>query len=261
MGGNMYPTGNPDRAPVRCSLPVSYYHGGIEAAVGVVFALWGCETQGEGQFVDVALQETMLMPNMTSPTQFPLTGQKGSRAGAGFRGGRAFFHELWPCADGYVSFALRGGPARIPGIIAMVQYIDECGLAPAALKQRDWAKYNHNLITQEEVDEIEGAIGAFFRTKTMAELFAAACDRNLMLAPANTAREILASRQLAAREYFVQLDDPGRGITLTYPGAFAKTSLGGVGVRCPAPRLGQHNGEVYGALGLDTAALAAEGIM
>ncbi len=45
MGGNMYPTGNPDRAPVRCSLPVAYYHGGIEAAVGVVFALWGRETQ------------------------------------------------------------------------------------------------------------------------------------------------------------------------------------------------------------------------
>ncbi len=264
MGGNMYPTGNPDRAPVRCSLPVSYYHGGIEAAVGVVFALWGRETQGEGQFVDVSLQETMLLPNMTSPTQFPLTGQKGGRAGGGFRGGRASFHELWPCADGWVSFALRGGPARIPGIIAMVQYMDECGMAPAALKQRDWTTYNHNLITQEEVDEIEGAIGAFFRTKTMAELFAAACERNLMLAPANTAREILASRQLAARQYFITLDDPGRGITLTYPGAFARTSLGGVGVRSPAPRLSQHNAEVYGALGIDGVAqarLAAEGII
>ena len=261
MGGNMYPTGNPDRAPVRCSLPVAYYHGGIEAAVGVVFALWGRETQGEGQFVDVSLQETMLMPNMTSPTQFPLTGSKGGRVGGGFRGGKAFFHELWPAADGYVSFALRGGPARIPGIVAMVKYMDECGMAPDALKQRDWSTYNHNLITQEEVDEIEGALAAFFRSKTMAELFAAACDRNLMLAPANTAREILASRQLAARAFFVQLDDPRRGVTLTYPGAFAKTSLGNVGVRGPAPRLGQHNREVYGALGLDVTPLAAAGVI
>jgi len=261
MGGNMYPTGNPERAPVRCSLPVAYYHGGIEAAVGVVFALWGRETQGVGQLVDVSLQEVMLMPNMTSPTQFPLTGFKGGRVGGGFRGGQAFFHELWPCADGYVSFALRGGPARIPGIIALIEYMDECGMAPASLKQRDWTKYNHNLVTQPEVDEIEAALGAFFRSKTMAELFAAACDRNLMLAPANTAREILASRQLAAREFFVQLDDPGRGISLTYPGAFARTSLGNVGIRCPAPRLGEHNREVYGALGLDVAALAAEGII
>lgn len=261
MGGNMYPTGNPDRAPVRCSLPVAYYHGGIEAAVGVVFALWGRETQGEGQFVDVSLQETMLMPNMTSPTQFLLTGFKGGRVGGGFRGGKAFFRELWPAADGYVSFALRGGPARIPGIIALVGYMDECGMAPAVLKTRDWTKYNHNTISQAEVDDIEAALGAFFRSKPMAELFAAACDRNLMLAPANTAREILASRQLAARAFFVQLDDAARGITLTYPGAFAKTSLGNVAVRFPAPMLGQHNREVYGALGLDVDALAAAGVV
>jgi crotonobetainyl-CoA:carnitine CoA-transferase CaiB-like acyl-CoA transferase len=257
----MYPTGNPDRAPVRCSLPVAHYHGGIEAAVGVVFALWGRETQGEGQFVDVSLQETMLMPNMTSPTQFPLTGFKGGRVGGGFRGGKTFFHELWPAADGYVSFALRGGPARIPGIIALIKYMDDCGMAPDVLKKRDWSAYNHNLISQPEVDEIEAALGTFFRSKTMAELFTAACDRNLMLAPANTAREILSARQLAAREFFVTLDDPGRGITLTYPGSFAKTSLGNVGVRFPAPRLGQHNREVYSALGLDSAALAAEGVI
>jgi crotonobetainyl-CoA:carnitine CoA-transferase CaiB-like acyl-CoA transferase len=261
MGGNMYPTGNPDCAPVHCSLPTAYYHGGIEAAVGVVFALWGRETQGEGQFVDVSLQETMLMPNMTSPAQFPLTGLKGGRVGGGFRGGSAFFRELWPAADGYVSFALRGGPARIPGIIALVKYMDECGMAPAALTTRDWSKYNHNTVAQAEVDEIEAALSAFFRSKPMAELFAAACDRNLMLAPANTAREILASRQLAAREFFVKIEDPARGITLTYPGAFAQTSLGNVVVRCPAPTLGQHNRDLYGALGLDVDALAAEGVV
>src|SRR5437870_1612417 len=37
--GNLYATGDPDRAPVRCSLPVSYYHGGLAAAGGLPFAL------------------------------------------------------------------------------------------------------------------------------------------------------------------------------------------------------------------------------
>jgi crotonobetainyl-CoA:carnitine CoA-transferase CaiB-like acyl-CoA transferase len=261
MGGNMYPTGNPERAPVRCTLPVTYYHGGIEAAVGVVFALWGRETTGEGQLVDVSLQEVMLVPNMTSPAQFPLTGFKGGRVGGGFRGNKTFFHELWPCKDGYVSFALRGGPARIPGIVAMVKYMDENGAAPDSLKRRDWATYNHNLITQPEVDEIEGALGAFFKTKTMSELFAAACERNLMLAPANTAREIVGSRQLAAREFFVDLEHPHLGETIKFPGPFAKTNLGNVGIRRRAPRLGEHNAEVYGALGLDAAALAKDGVI
>ena len=261
MGGNAYPTGNPDRAPVRCSLPVAYYHGGAEAAVAVVFALWGREVSGAGQLVDVSLQEAMVMPNMTSPAQFPLTGFKGGRIGGGFRGGGAAFRELWPCADGYVSFAMRGGPARIPGIIAMFKYMDENGMAPEHLKNRDWSAYNHNLISQAEVDDIETALGAFFRSKTMSELFAAACERNLMLAPANTAREIRGSRQLAAREFFVEIDDPGRGIRLIYPGAFAKLEGAAIGVRGPAPRLGEHNATVYGALGLDAAALTAEGVI
>jgi len=261
MGGNLYPTGNPERAPVRCALPVAYYHGGIEAAVGVVFALWGRELSGEGQHVDVSLQEVMLMPNMTSPTQFPLTGFKGGRVGGGFRGGKAFFHELWPAQDGYVSFALRGGPARIPGIIALVKYMDECGMAPPALTQRDWTKYNHNLITQPEVDEIEAALGAFFRSKTMRELFEAACERNLMLAPAYTAREIVGSRQLATRDFFIDLEHPELGFALKLPGAFAKSSQTTIAVRRSAPRLGQHNTEVYGALGLDAAALSAERVI
>ncbi len=260
-GGNMYPTGNPERAPVRCSLPVSYYHGGIEAAVGVAFALYGRELSGEGQFVDVSLQEVMLIPNMTSPTQFPLTGFKGGRVGGGFRGNKAFFRELWPCQDGYVSFALRGGPARIPGIIAFVKYMEECGMAPAALTDHDWTKYNHNLITQAEVDEIETALAVFFRSKTMRVLFEAACERNLMLAPAYTAREIAASRQLAAREFFVDLDHPELGTAIKFPGPFAKSNFTPIGIRRRAPRLGEHNAEIYGTLGLDVATLATERVI
>ena len=104
----------------------------------------------------------------------------------------------------------------------------------------------------------------FFRTKTMAELFAAPCERNLMLAPANTAREIVASRQLAAREFFVDVDHPEIGVTLKLPGAFAKTNRGTVGIRRRAPRLGEHNAEVFGSIGIDAAeqsALRARGII
>jgi crotonobetainyl-CoA:carnitine CoA-transferase CaiB-like acyl-CoA transferase len=45
----------------------------------------------------------------------------------------------------------------------------------------------------------------------MTELYDAALARGLMLAPANTAREILASRQYASRALFVEIDDPALG--------------------------------------------------
>jgi len=268
MSGNLHCTGDPDRAPLRCALPVSYYHGSIEAAAGVAFALLARERTGTGQHVDVALQEAMLMPNIATASMAVMTGNRGQRAGAFFRQGRSVQREIWPCKDGWVSFAIRGGPARIPGLVAMVAYMSEHGMASEKLRGMDWKTYNHNLLSQEEVDALSKEFGDFFRTKTMTELFGAACARNLMLAPANTAREIVASEQLAARHFFVDVDHPGRG-TLRLPGAFARTTSpdpegASIAVRGPAPRLGQHTTEILTELGVTPAELErlrAEGVV
>src|SRR5262249_34490141 len=243
---------DPDRAPVRCSLPVAHYHASIEAALAVVFALLARERTGHGQHLDVAMQAAMIMPNMATASMFKMSGNRGARAGAFFRQGRSVQREIWPCKDGYVTFALRGGPARIPGLVAMVALMAEHGMASEKLRAMDWKTYNHNLLTQDEVDALSAEFGGFFMTKTMTELFRAACERNLMLAPANTAREILASDQLAARHFFVDVDHPGRG-TIRLPGPFARTTSDdpdatAIAIRGPAPRLGEHTAEVLAEL-------------
>ena len=255
--GNLHCTGDPDRAPVRCSMPVAYYHGSIEAALATSFALNAREMTGRGQHVDVALQAAMVMPNMATASMFKMNGNRGDRAGAFFRQPKSVQREIWPCKDGYVSFALRGGPARVPGLIAMVKLMDEHGMASDALKAMDWKAYNHNLLTQAEVDGLSAEFGAFFASRTMTELFAAAVERNLMLAPANTAREIAASEQLAFREFFVDVEHPGRG-KLRFPGAFAKITstdpdATALGIRRRAPRLGEHTRELLAEVGIDEA--------
>ena len=222
VSGNLFMTGDPDRPPVRCSLPVTHYHGGAEAAAGILMAVWDRTRTGVGQHVDVSLQEVMLMASMSQPAQAWVGGYKGQRSGAANRVGDTVQREIWPCKDGYVSFALRGGPARIPGLIAMVQYMDEHGMAPPAVKNRDWKAYNHNVLTRAEVDAISDAFAAFFRSKTMQELYAAACEHRLMLAPANSEREVLASRQLRARQFFTEQDGPRPGgARLPYAARFA----------------------------------------
>jgi benzylsuccinate CoA-transferase BbsE subunit len=268
MSGNLFCTGDPDRAPVRCTLPVSHYHGGLEAAVGVVFALTARELTGEGQHVDVALQEAMVMPNVGTAAMFGMTGHRGTRSGAFMRQERCVAREIWPCKDGFVSFALRGGAARVPGLIAMVQYMDEHGMASPRLKAVDWKAHNLNLLGQAEVDTLSEEFAAFFRTKTAAELYEAACTRHLMLAPINTPREITASAQLAARKFFVEVENPGHG-RLRYPGAFALSSAPtnegtAIEIRRPAPRLGEHTDEILLDLGLragEIRRLRAEGVV
>jgi crotonobetainyl-CoA:carnitine CoA-transferase CaiB-like acyl-CoA transferase len=90
----------------------------------------------------------------------------------------------------------------------------------------------------------------------MRELFAAAIERGLMLAPINDAREITDSDQLAARDFFAEVHDPGRGLDYSLPARFAQATEVEMDVRGPAPRLGEHNAEVYGEIGIDARELA-----
>jgi benzylsuccinate CoA-transferase BbsF subunit len=75
----------------------------------------------------------------------------------------------------------------------------------------------------------------------MQELYDAACSRRLMLAPANTERELLQSRQLAARRYFTErAPSPVRRERVRLPARFAEFPLARVGER--APTLGDAKG-------------------
>src|SRR5439155_27001665 len=96
--GNMYCTGDPDRAPVRCTEPAAYAHTAGEAAYAALSALW----TGVPQRVDVSMQEVVLVANMVAPANFPKTGNRGGRRGANI--GRT--REIWPALDGFVAFGL-----------------------------------------------------------------------------------------------------------------------------------------------------------
>jgi benzylsuccinate CoA-transferase BbsE subunit len=257
MGGNAGVTGDPDRPPVRCTLPTAYYHAGPEAALGVVLALLARETSGRGQHVDVSLQECQLQSLLSGPGQYARHRRPSVRAGA--RLGRT--REIWPVRDGFVTFGLRGGPARAPGLVATVAWMHEHGMAPDWLRAQDWSRYDPNALSEAELERLEATFGAFFARFTMRELFDQALARRVLLAPCNDAREILAQPQLRERKLFVTLEYPELGAAIEHPDFFARIEPNPVRIRRRAPRIGEHNAEVYGELGLDVAALAREGVV
>jgi crotonobetainyl-CoA:carnitine CoA-transferase CaiB-like acyl-CoA transferase len=197
--GNMYCTGDPDRAPVRCTEPTAYAHSGPEAAFAALTALWS----GVPQQVDVSMQEVVIAANMTAAARFAQTGFRGVRHGAYI--GRT--REIWPTHDGFVSFGLRGGKARVESLELIGKL--------AGLPDRDWDAWNVNTATDDELEQLEAAVGGYFARCTMRELYELACETNLMLAPINSPREIYESPQLEARDFFGPVGDTDR-----FPRAF-----------------------------------------
>jgi benzylsuccinate CoA-transferase BbsF subunit len=188
-----------------------------EAVVASLTALWS----GRPQLVDVSIQESMLVVSMTGPARFPVDKQRGKRRGS-FTGRT---REIWPCADGFVSFGLRGGKARLKNLALITQLCADAGVdGAAALTGRDWATYNPAELDDAELDRISAPIAEFFAAHSMRELYQTAVDTGLMLAPANSPRELLASDQLDARGFFT----PKYGVEKV-PGSFVIVHEGGRG--------------------------------
>jgi crotonobetainyl-CoA:carnitine CoA-transferase CaiB-like acyl-CoA transferase len=228
--GNMYATGNPDRAPVRCTEPSGYAHSGGEAAFAVLTALW----TGAPQRVDLSMQEVVDIANMCQPARYDRSGHRGTRHGANI--GRT--REIWPAKDGWVSFGLRGGKARIPSLQIVTKAVVDDGLDASALLAQDWNTWDSNQAPNDVLRAVEAAVGAYFSRHTMQELYDLACETNLMLAPANSPREILASKQLDARGFFAPLGDAKQ-----FPISFVQVrsndgNVDRVAPRSPAPELG-----------------------
>lgn len=190
--GNLHATGDPDRPPVACSEPASYAHAGGEAAVAALTAL----AAGRPQRVDVSVQETVQSANMTGAARYPQTGDRGQRRGARIGPTR----ETWPCADGWVVFGLRGGAARARNWKILRERMEDEGLDAGALADRDFTSFDPRAATPELLEELETAVGAWFARHTMRELYDAAVETGLMVAPVADAGVIRSDPQLAARD-------------------------------------------------------------
>ena len=198
-GTGMLTTGDPDRAPLRCSEPASHAHAGGEVVVAALTAL----ASGQAQDVDLSIQELLLVTQMNAPARWLTEGLRGVRRGAK----TGLTTETWACADGYVSFGLRGGKARVKNLETFTELAEADGVATPAVSEREWSTYDPASLSPTELEEIEAVVAACFAKHTMRELYDHAVRTGLMLAPISNAADIIASKQLAARGDLVRLGD------------------------------------------------------
>src|SRR5437667_12832758 len=115
-------------------------------------------------FADVAREEHMrLGPNLL---------------GRNIVGAR--FRNIWPCADGHVSFAIQGGPIGRHTGRMLASWMNERRFTASRFTAVEWDTFDNRTLTQEQVDALEREVAAFFRTITKREFFAGVIERNML---------------------------------------------------------------------------------
>lgn len=247
--GSLWLAGEPGGPPVRTTLPQSPLWTGMYAAAGALLAVLARRRTGRGQHVDVSGQQSMVTVHPPAPVFADVAREEHMRLGPNLLGRSivgARFRNIWPCADGHVSFAIQGGPIGRHTGRMLAAWMAERSFTAPRFRSIEWDTFDNRTLSQADVDALESEVGAFFATLTRREFFAGVIARNMLGYPVADAADIYADEQLKARSFWqdVAID----GTTLTFPGGFALFDGQRPAIRRAPPRLGQHQREILGAV-------------
>lgn len=245
MGGYLYLCGDPEKPPVRISVPQAYLHAAAEAAAAVMIALAYRDSSGEGQYIDVSMQQSVVM-NTFQAVPFWLIDKKVLERAGPFRVGLSAGtrqRQTWPCKNGQINFVIYGAWGATYDIL--VQWLEENGINTEDLKRLkadNWDVFN---MSQERWEKVEKPIGEFFLKYTKEELSEGGMKRGIPLCPVAAPSEVVNSAQLAATGFWMNVEHNELGTSIKYPGFCYKFSETPCKVWRRAPLIGEHNMEIY----------------
>lgn len=251
MSGELYLTGDSDRPPLNISLPQACLHAGADAAVGTMIAFYHRKKTGEGQHVDVSMQQSAAWFLATAIPYWEMEGVIQGRVGT-FRSGssRTVQRQVWPCKDGYVFFFMIGGIQGAKTGRQLVKWMVEEGVEDEFLKTFEWESFDMATAPQNLIDRISKPISEFFLSRTKKEVLDAAISRNISICPLFGMEDLLKDRNLALRRFWLPLEHPELKTQLPYPKQFVRSSENEVGTQFRAPLIGEHNMEIYQEIGI-----------
>jgi crotonobetainyl-CoA:carnitine CoA-transferase CaiB-like acyl-CoA transferase len=185
MGGIMSLTGHPSREPLVNGGSQAQYLGGMNGFSAALAAYFGALVQGEGDWIDISLQECAAgMLELYGP------GAEYNGMGPFLRAGntvRALW-ALYPCADGY------GGVCCLE---RQVQPFFDLVAAPE-LREERFARPNR----RDNDDELQAVLYGWFAGRTRAELMALGPRYKVPLGAVLTPGELFENASLAERAFF-----------------------------------------------------------
>jgi crotonobetainyl-CoA:carnitine CoA-transferase CaiB-like acyl-CoA transferase len=252
MGGVMNQVGFPDRPPYVIGVEMAYFTVSTLAADGTMFAVLGRDNGGDGQHVDVSMQEAVALGTGSATTYYDILGRVVHRGRFGLSGDVPF-RNTYPCKDGWVFVFVAVVGTTMEALRGL---IDE--KAPDLEFDPNWCDLQKLRGNRPEMAKFQALLYRFFARYNGRELLEMAFDREppVFVMPIEHADGMLQSPQLQERGFFVEVEHPELGRNVTYPGAPYVLPESPWHLSRRAPLIGEHNVEVYrGWLKLDEAEL------
>ncbi|MBE9502395.1 MAG: CoA transferase [Chloroflexi bacterium] len=247
MGGLMQLTGEPEREPLKLPGSPAEFQAGLNAAVATLCALYFRDQTGEGQHIDVSVQEAVASILESAVATYSYSGFIRGRLGS--RHPLQCPSRVMRCQDGWIH--VQAG-ANWDHFAAFLQ-------TPQLMEPRLASIFRYHY-----ADEVEGLIQPWLMKHGAEEIFVSGQEWRIPFAMVLGIEELGEDPQYKARGFFPEIDHPIAG-RFAYPGAPFRMSQTPWQIVRPAPLLGEHNEEVYvGRLGLsneDVARLRKNGVI
>lgn len=250
MGGAMSVTGFPDGPPTFTWACIGDSGTGMHCTIGILAALMQRNTTGEGQQVEVSMQEAVLNLVRVSLRDHQRYGKPVERTG----------NQLGPAVPGTTYRCAPGGPNDYVFIFAQQQMWYPLLRAMGREDLIGDPRYDTAEARLQHKTKVDTLIEAWTLQRRKHDVMEILAGAGVPCGACQDTEDLLNDPHLRARNMIVEVEHPVRGPYLSV-GNPVKLSASQVPIET-APLLGQHNGEILQELGYssgDITALREEG--
>jgi len=242
--GIMSVTGDPNGPPMKAGPTLVDFMGGIHLYAGVVTALFQRMATGEGQLVEVAMQETVYPTLASSYDYFRRTGKAPPRAGNRQAGLSSAPYNAFETKDGHVAIHVVT-EEHWPNLLRAMGRED----------LMDDPRFKSHPDRAANMEATEAVVTAWTTTRTKTEITATLKQFRVPCAPVRNAMEVMNDAHMHERGMLQHVNHPSLGDVIL-PNSPLRLHGADRTDAIPSPSLGQHNLEIYG----DFLGLGAEGV-
>ncbi|CAA9387292.1 MAG: CAIB/BAIF family protein [uncultured Rubrobacteraceae bacterium] len=235
MSGVMSVTGEPDRPPAKCGIPIGDLSAGMFLALGILSAHIARSETGTGQHVETSLFEGALALSIWETAELWSTGRIPQPFGSAHR--LTAPYQALETSDGYINVGANNQRlwSRLCNAIGREELVED----------ERFATNDDRMDNRTELaEELEKTLAQ----KTTGEWVEVLLEAGFPAAPIHNYREVFEDPHTLAREMMVEMAHPVEG-SVKGLGIPVKLSETPGEIRRAAPLLGEHTEETLSGLG------------